>query len=191
MNPNYISKKRVMKLSIIPLITLVFLFSCGSPSSNESTELSETVKFSETDPFQNSITESEFFEIDPKKDNIIEGNKGTLIAAPKGCFIDKNGNAVTENIQFELTESLSMEEMILSNLTTTSNGEPLETDGMIYINATANGEQLTIDKNNPIYIEIPTEKVKDGMQAYKGTRDEQGNMEWSDPKRFRELSCFS
>jgi hypothetical protein len=164
----------------LPLIILQ-IASCGS-NSDKNSELTQTVKFSETDPFKNSISESEIFEIDPNKDNVIEGNQGTLIAAPKGCFLDKNGKQVTENIQIEITECLSMEEMILSNLTTTSEGKPLETDGMIYINATANGEQLTIDKNNPIYIEIPTDKVKDGMQAYKGTRDEEGNMEWSDPK---------
>lgn len=171
-----------MKQFIFPLILLTLLYSCGAPETNDSDELINTVTFSETDPFKNSITASEFFEIDPNKDNVLEGSNGTVIAAPMGCFLDKNGNPVTENIQIELKEALSIEEMILSNLTTTAEGKPLETDGMIYLNASANGEALTIDKNNPIYIEIPTEKVKDGMQVYKGTRDENGNMEWSNPK---------
>lgn len=171
-----------MKFYHLPFVLLILLFSCNSPSTSSNSDLTETFKFSETDPFKNSITESEFFEIDPNKDNVLEGSKGTLIAAPEGCFLDKNGNPVTENIQIELTECLSMEEMILSNLTTTSEGKLLETDGMIYLNATSNGEQLTIDKNNPIYIEIPTDKVKARMQVYKGSRDENGNMEWSDPK---------
>lgn len=167
-------------ISLLPVIILIVV-SCAS-NSTQNNVLTQTVKFSENDPFKNSITESQYFEIDPNTDNVIEGEKGTLIATPKGCFLDKNGNPVTENIEIELTECLSMEEMVLSNLTTTSEDKLLETDGMIYVNATSNGEQLKIDKNNPIYIEIPTDKVKEGMQVYKGSRDENGNMEWSDPR---------
>lgn len=171
-----------MKHYLLSILILPILIGCGSNNSTQSNEYSETIKFSESDPFKNTITESQFFEIDANKDNTVVGNQGTLIAAPKGCFLDKNGNPVTGNIKIELTECLSAEEMILSNLTTTSNGNPLETDGMVYINATSNGEQLRIDKSNPIYVEIPTEKVKAGMQVYKGSRDENGNMEWSEPK---------
>lgn len=171
-----------MKHYLLSILILPILIGCGSNNSTQSNEYSETIKFSESDPFKNTITESQFFDIDANKDNTVVGSQGTLIAAPKGCFLDKNGNPVTGNIKIELTECLSAEEMILSNLTTTSNGNPLETDGMVYINATSNGEQLRIDKSNPIYVEIPTEKVKAGMQVYKGSRDENGNMEWSEPK---------
>jgi hypothetical protein len=49
---------------------------------------------------------------------------------------------------------------------------------------TANGEQLTINKDNPIHIEIPTTEKKAGMMAYKGIRDEKGNMNWIEPKEL-------
>ncbi|HFA50337.1 MAG TPA: hypothetical protein ENJ95_15095 [Bacteroidetes bacterium] len=89
-----------------------------------------------------------------------------------------------ENIDIELAEAFSLTDILLSNLATVSDGKQLITDGMIYFNATSNGEQLKINKNNPIYIEIPTDERKPDMQAYKGERDENGNINWVDPKKL-------
>lgn len=163
------------------LIVLIFSICI---SCNRNIEISNTLKFASSDPFQKSISESQYFEIDNIKDNVISGKNGTIIVFPKNCFLDKNGTKVEGNIKIELTESLSLNEMILSNLTTSSNGNLLQTDGMIYFNATKDSEQLKIDKSNPIHIEIPTKKRQDNMSAYKGIRDSVGNMNWIDPKRI-------
>ena len=152
------------------------LFQCNNNS------ITKTVKLQANDPFKNTIVPSQIFDIDGKQDNVIEGENGTVVVCPKGCFKNANGQIVEEDVKIELSEALSIEDMLLSNLTTTSDGKQLETDGMIYFNATANGEQLAINKDNPIHIEIPTKKRKPGMMAYKGIRDEKGNMNWIDPK---------
>lgn len=144
--------------------------------------LTNTVKFQPTDPFKNVIVQSKTFNIDSKLDNVVEGENGTVVVCPKGCFKNKNGEIVEANVKIELSEALTLEEMLLSNLTTTSSGKLLETDGMIYFNATSNGEQLAINKDNPIHIEIPTAEKKAGMMAYKGIRDAKGNMDWVEPK---------
>jgi len=142
------------------------------------------LKFHPNDPFKNTIVPSETFDIDPTQDNVVEGENGTVIVLPKGCFKNGAGETVTGDVRIELAEALTMDNMLLSNLTTTSNGQPLETDGMIYFNASAGGEPLTIDKANPIYIEIPTEDRKAGMQVYRGERDENGNMNWVEPQKL-------
>ncbi len=139
-------------------------------------------KIGKNDPFKSSLVDSQFFEIQSNSDNVVEGENGTVIIFPKGCFLDSNNNVVEESVKVELAEALSIEEMILSNLTTTSYGKLLETDGMIFVNATSNGEQLKIDPYNPIYVEIPTKKFKSGMMVYNGVRDESGNMDWINPK---------
>lgn len=175
-------KKNIQKLFGLTFLALL-LIQCNS--ATEKTE--STVKFSANDPFQKTVTPSQFFELDANIDNVVEGENGTILIIPKGCFKNSKGEIVTENIKVELSESLSIEEMLLSNLTTTSDGKLLETDGMIYINATANGEQLTINKENPIHIEIPTNKRKEGMMAYKGIRDENGNMNWIEPKELKKF----
>lgn len=104
----------------------------------------ETIKMSLNDPFKSTMTTSQFFDIKGNQDNVIEGEKGTIIIMPKGCFKDENGDIITAEIKIELTEALAQSDMLLSNLNTTSNGHLMETDGMIYFNAKANGKQLVI-----------------------------------------------
>lgn len=153
----------------------------------ETNRITVTQKFHPNDPFQETIVPSQTFDIDAKKDNVIEGENGTIIVIPKGCFKNSNGETVTTNVKIELAEALTLDKMVLSNLTTTFDGNLLETDGMIYLNVTSNGEQLTIDKDNPVYIEIPTDSKKPGMMAYKGVRNEKGDMNWIEPQ---ELETF-
>jgi hypothetical protein len=160
------------------LVVTMFLAQCSNDG------VSNTVKLLPNDPFKNTIVSSQFFSINSEQDNVIAGEHGTVIVCPKGCFKDATGKMVEGDVKIELAESLTMDDMTLSNLTTTSNGKPLETDGMIYFNAMKDGKQLQINKDIPVHIEIPTRERKPGMMAYKGIRDENGNMNWIDPKKL-------
>lgn len=133
------------------------------------------------DPFKSTITYSQYFKIDGKRDTVIIGKNGTTLVFQKGSFIDSNEKTVINEIEVELTEALTLDEMILSNLTTTSNGNLLETDGMIYFNATSKGQQLLVNPDKPVYIEIPSSNRKSGMSVYKGLRDVNGNVNWINP----------
>lgn len=160
------------------IIFLVLLFSrCTSGEI-------QTLKTKPDDPFVNSVVESEIFTINNNETQIVEGSKGTLIMFQKQCFLDEDGKVVKGSVQIELAEALSLKDMLLSNLTTTSNGKLLETDGMIYWNATANDQQLSVNPDKPVYIEIPTSNKKPGMMAYRGERDADGNMNWVDPQEL-------
>ncbi len=165
------------------LLISVFLFAialirCGTE------KLPPTSKLSANDPFKATMVPSQDFELDADKDNVLEGKEGTVIVFPKGCFKDGNGNIVEGKVKVEMAEALNAADMLLSNLNTTADGKLLETGGMVYLNATANGEQLSINKDIPVHIEIPTEERKPGMMAYKGIRDENGNMNWVEPKEL-------
>lgn len=168
---------KIVRIIFITLLS-VLLIQCNKSN------ISNTVKLNPNDPFKNLIVQSQTFEIKANQDNVIEGKNGTIIVCPKGCFINSIGEIVEANVKIELAEALSLEDMLLSNLTTSSDGNPLETDGMIYFNATSNGEQLSINEENPIHIEIPTSNKKAGMRAYHGIRDEKGNMNWIEPKEL-------
>ena len=168
-----------MKSSLYFLFTIL-AFTSLQCSQKEKDLLSS--KFHPNDPFQATMVKSQFFRIDGKQDEVLEGQEGTVIVLPKDCFMNSEGETVTENIQIELAEALSLDQMLLSNLTTTTNERLLETDGMLYFNASANGEQLQVNPNKPVYIEIPTKKRKANMMAYKGVREENGNMDWVEPK---------
>ena len=172
--------KNLQKILSSIIIVVLFL-----QCNNDQVQIADVVKFSETDQFRETISKSQNFTLDANADNVIEGESGTIIILPKGCFRNSKNEIVTTEIKLELAEALSIEEMLLSNLTTTSNGKPLITDGMIYVNATQNGEQLVIDKENPIHIEIPTDKKIPGMMVYRGVRDEIGEMNWIEPKELK------
>lgn len=162
---------------------LTVLTKCSSNTS----QLQRTVKHHPDDPFASTIPSSQYFDIDGNVNEVVQGQTGTVIFFPKGCFRNSKGEVIIENIKVELMEALSIDKMLLSNLTTTSDGEPLETGGMLYLNATANGEQLLIDDEKPVYVEIPTSKKKAGMMVYKGVRDNEGNMNWIDPKPLKKF----
>lgn len=166
---------KFLKVCFLLLLPLIFVKCSNNP-------IPQTIKLLPNDPFKSTIVPSQMFKIDSKQNQIIEGNMGTVIVCPKGCFINSKGQVIEDEVTIELSEALLIEDMLLSNLTTTSNGNLLETDGMIYFNATFKGEQLAINKDNPIYIEIPTSNKKAGMMAYKGIRDEKGNMNWVEPQ---------
>ncbi|MBS1593945.1 MAG: cytochrome c [Bacteroidetes bacterium] len=163
-----------MRYFLLLLLPLLILSSCSSkyPSA----------KLGVNDPFDRTMVPSEFFTVDPDKDNVVEGASGTTVAMQKGCFVDRMGRAVSGPVRVELAEALTMDRMLSSNLTTTSDGKPLETGGMIYFKATAAGEEVFIKKSKPLYIEIPTGQKKGGMMVYHGIRDKDGNMNWIDPK---------
>lgn len=160
------------------LMLMAFITHCNKRDINS------VVKFYTNDPFKSTIVPSQRFEIDSRLDNVVEGESGIIVILPKGCFRKANGDHVEEPVSIELSEALTVEDMVLSNLTTTSHGKLLETGGMVYFNATSNGEQLVISKDNPIQIEIPTRDRKAGMKAYKGIRDENGNMNWIEPREI-------
>jgi hypothetical protein len=134
-----------------------------------------------TSKIMNDAKNSQFIKIDATKNNVVEGKNGTILVCPKNCFVNANGDIVNENIMIELKEAFSLSDMLLNNLSTTSNGNLLETDGMIYINPTANDQQLFINKNIPIHIEMPTKKKLVGMSVYKGVQEVNENINWIDP----------
>lgn len=166
-------KQKFVTACIITLFVLLAMH-C-KPSANH------TVKSLAGDPFEKTLVPSRYFMVDARNDTAVVGESGTVIVFPKGCFKYASGDIVADSVKIELAEALTLEEMLLSNLTTTSEGKLLETDGMIYFNATANGKQLSVNTDMPIHIEIPTRERKAGMMAYKGTRDANGNMNWNSP----------
>eukprot|EP01035_Chromulina_nebulosa_P008939 gene8939-12083_t len=124
--------------------------SCQSKSTGKYQPKYPTEKLAPNDPFAETMVASEFFAINPKQDNIVEGAHGTVIFIPEGALLDKNGKPVTGEVKLELAEALGAESMILSNLNTTSNGSMLQSGG------------------KPIRIEVPTDIKVEGMMAYRG-----------------------
>src|SRR5262245_26150986 len=106
------------------------------------------------------------------KDTTIETKHGALLKFPKGAF-----NTSLLNVTLEIKEAYSMEQMVLAGLTTQSNGKPLSSGGMIYINAKEKGVRI----GESIQVATPADYLEEKMQLFKGEADQDGNVNWIDP----------
>ncbi|GAB5416426.1 MAG: hypothetical protein Crog4KO_09870 [Crocinitomicaceae bacterium] len=122
--------------------------------------------------------------IDPSKEELVECNDGTLILVPEKAFADADGNPINELVTLEIIEALTMDKMVAYNLATMSNGEALQSDGMVYVQPTLNGTNLQLTEGKSLHIEIPTDNYDPNMKAWEGTADGSGNLNWENPQEI-------
>jgi len=159
-------------LTLLTTVTVVF-GACNKSGDDNPSELFTKV-------YSTNNLESEKYLIESGSDTIIKGNSGTILRIYKNTFVDKNGQAVSGPVEIELKEALTPYDLIMGNLTTVSNGQWLQSGGMVYINATSNGQQLEIGKDKFIGAIILTDKVQSDMQVYEGIEDSTG-FNWINP----------
>jgi hypothetical protein len=117
------------------------------------------------------------FTIKSNKDTIIKGEKGTQLHFPMNAFA---GVAENTPIDIKLKECYDYASIIAEHLTTKSGDNLLQTGGMIYVQAFANGKELTLQKPMEIQFSSAESKLK-GMQLFTGERkmDRNGAMNWT------------
>lgn len=118
--------------------------------------------------------DKQVFKIQANSDTVIIGAKGTKIFVPSEVFVDKAGKIVDNIlIDIELIELYDLSDYIKYDLPTISNGKMLESGGVIYLNATRNGEKLAIAKGKGIEVQFNSKNAKkDRMQAFYLERNE-------------------
>jgi hypothetical protein len=106
----------------------------------------------------------------------ITGVNGTNITFSSNSFLDENGNIVNGSINVELIDAQDNKDMLLMDCpTVTTGGQLLESGGIFYFNPTQNGNQLTINPNNPPSVTMPAVNG-DLMDYYTGILDGDGNL---------------
>ena len=109
---------------------------------------------------------------------VIKGKEGTEIKIKANSFMTESGALVTGEVKFLMKEYYSTADILLSNLSTVSHGEMLETSGMLYIEAYSGGEKCKLKPNKAIDILFATPDIKDEMQLFDGQWNN-GKMDWS------------
>ena len=128
--------------------------------------------------YKKSQVEIQTFKINTDRDTVIQGEQGTIIKIPAGAFSQNNFTLKKSTIDFQLKEVFLKSDMILENLTTTSGNRILETQGMIYTNATLN--EIPVELQKKISILTPTDTIMDDAQIFDGDRDlHSDEMNWS------------
>ncbi len=120
--------------------------------------------------------------LDGDNDTVIETNGGMVMYVPANCFVDEKGNPIKGEVELEVKEALNTAEIIKAGLESKSGDRLLESAGMFYVNARKNGKTIHVDPKSGIYIEIPTDEIKPGMQLFEGERKEDGSIDWVNPK---------
>ncbi|NQY10466.1 MAG: hypothetical protein HRT71_13265, partial [Flavobacteriales bacterium] len=134
------------------------------------------------EPKANELIPSQFFSIQAKSDTIIETDDGIVFGIPENAFLDKHGIVYNGPVSLEVKEALHPIDILKAGLSTTSGDDHLETGGMFYLNATANGEQLTFNPEAETHAQVPTDEVNPGMQLYDGKLMPDGSIDWVNPK---------
>lgn len=120
------------------------------------------------------------FSISADQNTTLKGKSGTTLFIPKKTFVDDKGNPVSGQIHIQFKEALTTADMVLANLTTTSDGNFLESGGMIFINATSKNNKLEIAPDKYIGVIMPTDTAQSGMKVFTGIPDSVG-INWKNP----------
>ncbi len=128
--------------------------------------------------------EVQHFTINPREDNRLVGNQGTVINIPAFCLELRNGSVPSE-MNVELTEVYGNGQIVNADLHTNSNGRMLETGGTINLTANANGSAAQVANEQKIDLEFPfpfgEEEPAADMLVFNGRADRAGNFDWVEP----------
>ena len=121
------------------------------------------------------------------KDTAMLSKNGILISIPESAFL-LNGKPYTEPALIQFQEALDAATIVKAGLSTTSNGKLLETQGMFSFKALSkDGELLTINPKTGIYVQVPVDEYKDGMQLFSGVPDNNGIINWVNPQPLAKI----
>ena len=123
----------------------------------------------------NTIPGAESFVIDNSKDTIIETEEGVVFGIPANAFGGDN-----KKISLEIKTAISPEKIMQQGLSTTSNGQLLQTAGMFYINGYVNERPVSLVKK--IDVSVPAKNINPKMQLFNGVQDSSGRINWVNPK---------
>ncbi|MCB0428674.1 MAG: cytochrome c [Flavobacteriales bacterium] len=156
-------------------------------STDPASELQQSMKLYPDDPFSNAMVQSETFHLSGKESKVFESSKGVTVSVPEGAFLDENGEVFRGDINVEVASAYTADELISSHLMPEVNNGTLRNNHMVFVNATGEGRPLRVNPENPMYVEVPSDKDQQGeMTIFKGQRDRQGNMTWErrNPRTF-------
>lgn len=106
---------------------------------------------------------------------VVTGERGTQIAFPADAFVDGDGNVVSGEVHVGIIEILTKKDLLLSGVSTESNGQLLESGGELYIEVLQNGDTLQLNPENqpwsanPVQVKLPrdTDTDPNGMILFK------------------------
>lgn len=156
--------ERKMKKVLFIVLILILIIGC---QSNDEKPLSERLD-----------KKPEIFLISNQSDTLIQGQEGTLIFIERESFTNQFGNINTDSIEIELKEIYKIEDIIAQKISMRSNGEILETGGMIHLSAFSKGHELQLKKGKELIVHFPKNQDSIQMNLFYGKKDSTQVVEW-------------
>jgi hypothetical protein len=121
-------------------------------------------------------SEKQFYNINTERDTFIICKNGTLLEIKANSFTTLNKELAKGIVKIELKEAYTYADIIANGLQTVSNGNLLETGGMVFLKATLDGALVDIDIKKPIQLTIPSIANRNGMQLFYLDKKEDNNL---------------
>lgn len=123
----------------------------------------------------------------PKEGDVFLSDQSVLLSVPKNAFLLRNkpysGEAI---VQYQ--EALTANEIVKAGLNTMTGTHLLETQGMFSIHAyTSAGQKLELNPAVGIYVQVPVDEYKDGMQLYDLVNLPNGKSDWQNPRALEKI----
>ena len=110
------------------------------------------------------------FVINPNFDTTLLCKEGTVFKIRHSSFlIASNLTEAKGTITFQVKEFYKISDILSARLTTHSNDKILETGGMLFIQATSDGQLCKLKDNSAIEISFPFTEKKDSMLLFSGS----------------------
>jgi hypothetical protein len=120
------------------------------------------------------------FTIDSRRDTQLLAAGGMKVSIPANAFTYKSGKEAQGKITIEMKEAFTPQSIVMANLVTMKGKELLESGGMYYLNAKAEGVGLAVADGKELTMEVPALSKKQGMELYEGKQSKAG-LDWANP----------
>lgn len=185
---NQVLKWTGIAVGTIAVITALSILAYQQFSKEEPKDISQFETLIDKFKKEELITNlpSEFFAWNGTDTAMLSKN-GILISIPETAFF-LNGKPYKEAALIQFQEALDPVSIVKSGLSTMADDRLLETQGMFSFTAySENGEKLTINPKTGIYIQVPVDEYKEGMQLFTGVEDKNGIINWVNPKPLAKI----
>ena len=172
--------KGTLGLAVTAAIVSIGMYVFSNVNASEGVTPSYNSEFITKDSisnFSNSQLEKEVYQISTNKDTIIETKDGVVFYIPENAF-----NTKSDVVDLVVQTALNPEDILIAGLSTTSNGNALETGGMFYVDAFEDGKRIGLNKE--LTVDVPTDEKKANMKLYKGEKTKDGEINWIAPKKL-------
>lgn len=132
--------------------------------------------------------------IQPDREQQVTAAGGTVLIVPPNSFVFEDGTAPAGPVQVTLREALQPSDWILNGLTTTSGDQILQSGGMFYVEARANGKPLELASGARLTVALPTagRRMDPEMQLFYGEHTPNGQtINWTNTQTAFRQTYFN